>query len=54
MEPQLREGGPLSHPFSSNITTGLLGNRSRFQTFRDALRDTPHPYVFALPHTGAE
>ena len=52
MEPQLREGGPLFHPFSSNvISTGLLRNRSCFQAFRDALGDTPHPYLFALPDT---
>lgn len=52
MESQLREGGPLSPPFSSNIIiTGPLGNRSCFQVFRDALRDTPHPFLFALPDT---
>lgn len=51
MEPQLREGGPLSHPFSSNIiATGLLGNHSCFQAFRDALRDTLHPFLCTSSH----
>lgn len=52
VEPQLREGRSLSHPFSSNIfTTGLLGNCSCFRVFRDALRGTSHTHLFVLPDT---